>query len=297
MFSVDARSKMLERGRSLSSFLRFFADSLEESIENIRANRGLVTSILRFSVVFHALLLGLLFLVYFLDETRLYGRLVFFTVLSLAGFTAWLLMYVGLIRGKNGTMRRAVGLANYLTLIRFYLIVPLVVLFSHGYLITALVVYVLLGLTDVADGIIARRRNEQTEFGVVMDPLADVFSTTAVFAVFLAEGYIPAWLFVILLVRYVMLIMGSFVLFLVVGPIEFKATLPGKIVGVLQAAGIIIVLTCLWGGVDWEETVAPVLFPFLGITFSVIVVSQAVLGYRHCKRYGRIRSKAVQIGS
>lgn len=297
MFSVYARSKMLERGRSFSAFPRFFADSVGESVRNMRDYRHLTSSILRFAVVFHVLTVLALILVYYPDDLRLYSRLIWFTAWSAVGFTSWLLMYVGLIRDDSGTMRRTVGLANYLTLIRFYLIVPVVVLFSHGYTIVALSVYIILGLTDVADGIVARRRCQQTEFGVVMDPLADVFSTAAMFAVFLAKGLIPSWLFVILMVRYGMLILGSFVLFLTVGPIEFRATLPGKIVGVLQAIGIIIIIGCIWRGISWENTVAPILFPLLGFFFLVVVVSQLVLGYRHYRRYEHNRSKAVHIGS
>jgi cardiolipin synthase len=277
---------MLERGRSFSAFLRFFTDSVSESIGNIRDHRHLTASILKYSGVFHVLALLALILVYYPDNLRLYTRLIWFTAWSAVGLTSWLLMYVGFIRDDAGKIRRTVGLANYLTLARFFLIVPVVVLFFHGYTIIALFVYIILGLTDVADGIVARRRCEQTEFGVVMDPLADVFSTAAMFAVFFAKGLIPPWLFVILMVRYGMLIIGSFVLFLTVGPIEFRATLPGKIVGVLQAIGIIIIISCIWRGIGWEDTVAPVLFPLLGFFFLVIVVSQLVLGYRHCRRYG-----------
>jgi cardiolipin synthase len=297
MFSVYARSRMLARGRSVSSLMLFFSDSVAESIENIRTHRGLAVSMLGFSVFFHILVLAGMYFIYDPENSRLFARLVFFTSWSFVGFTSWLLMYVGLIRGRTGEVRRTVGLANYLTLARFFLIAPVVVLFSHGYLIAALCGYIILGLTDIADGIVARRRKEQTEFGVVMDPLADVFSTAAVFAAFLAQGLVPLWLFVILMIRYGMLIVGSFVLFLAVGPIEFRATLPGKIVGVLQAVGIVIIVGCVWSGINWEETVAPVLFPLLGFIFSVIVVSQIILGYRHCRRYGKIRSKAVHVGS
>lgn len=297
MFSVKARSKMLERGRNFSSLARFFGDSLRESIENIRIHRTLSASILKFSAFFHAIVLVSLYPLYHEDDRSLYARLLLFTFCSALGFTAWILLYVGIVRDKRGTMHRTLGPANKLTLARFFLIVPAVVLFSHGHVTAALVVYVVLGLTDVADGLVARRRNEWTEFGVVMDPLADVFSTAAVFAVFLDRGLVPAWLFGILMVRYVMLIAGSFVLFLVVGPMEFRATLPGKIVGVLQAVGIIIVLVCFGAGIDLEKAIGPVLFPFLGFIFFVIVVSQAVIGYRHCKRYGRIRNKAVRVGS
>jgi cardiolipin synthase len=190
-----------------------------------------------------------------------------------------------------------VGIANQLTMVRFFLIVPVVVLFAHGHLIASLILYVVLGLTDVADGVVARRRREQTEFGVVMDPLADVFSTAAVFAAFLAAGLVPLWLFLILMLRYGMLIVGSFVLFLATGPIEFRATIPGKIVGILQAIGIIIIVSCLLLGAEWERNIAPVLFPLLGLIFASIVVSQAIIGYRHLKRCSADENKAVNVGS
>jgi phosphatidylglycerophosphate synthase len=290
MFSERARTNLLRRGFGPASFLGFFADSFRESVHNIRLHSRLAGSIVLFSTGFHVAVLAALLFVYFrVGESvfpQLYHRLAGFTALGYAGFTAWLLMYVGLIRDDTGRIRDSVGLANHLTAARFYLIVPVVVLFAHGLYAAALVVYALLGLTDVADGVVARRRGEQTEFGVVMDPLADILSTAAVFAAFLAGGFIPGWLFVILMVRYGMLIVGSFVLFLATGPIRFRATIPGKIVGVLQGIGIIIIVWCLWRGVGWRDSIAPVLFPALGVFFASIVVSQTVLGYRHLKRLG-----------
>lgn len=292
---------MLERGFSLSSFSGFFADSLRESFDNMRANPKLARALVLFSAGFYVVVTAGLFPLYYLDASHQwadsYLRLAAYTAISVAGFTAWLLMYVGLIRGPDGKMRASIGLANYLTVARFLLIVPVVVLFSHGYLAAALALYVVLGLTDVVDGIEARRRREQTMFGVVMDPLADVFSTAGIFAAFLSQGFIPLWLFLILMVRYGMLIVGSFVLFLATGPIEFRATIPGKIVGVLQGIGIIIIVWCVWRGLDWEEDLAPVLFPALGLVFASIVVSQAVIGFRHLKRYSAVKNKAVNVGS
>jgi cardiolipin synthase len=279
---------MLERGLGPSSLFGFFADSVRESIENIRANRGLTRAIVRFSLIIHVVVLAASVPLYHPGQNAiqagLYIRLVVYVAISFAGFTPWLLLYVGLIRDAGGRMRRTVGLANYLTMARFYLIVPVVVLFSHGFFREALVVYVLLGLTDIADGIAARVRDERTEFGVVMDPLADVFSTAAIFAALLAHGFIPLWLFLILMLRYGMLIVGSFVLFLATGPIQFRATIPGKIVGVLQAIGVIIIVWCVWQGAGWERDIAPVLFPSLGVLFASIVVSQAIIGFRHLRR-------------
>jgi cardiolipin synthase len=289
MFSVRARDKMLERGFGLSAFLLFFADSFRDSLDNIRSHRALARGIILFSVVFNAIVVAGGLLLYYPDRIDLYASFALYTALSFAGFTSWLLMYVGLIRDNTGRVRETVGTANYLTIARFLLITPVVVLFSHGRPAEALVLYVALGLTDVADGIVARRRGEQTEFGTVMDPLADVFSTAAIFAVFLSLGMIPFWLFLYLMVRYATLIVGSFVLFLATGPIEFRATIPGKIVGILQGIGIIIIGWWVWRGADWQQDVAPILFPFLGLVFAGIVLSQAIIGYRHLRRYAALK--------
>lgn len=302
MFSVKARSRMMEKGLSLSSFFGFFVDSVRESVENIRANPTLVRGVVGFSSIFHVVVLAALFPLYYWyrDPSQLdlftFG-LCFFSALSYVGFTGWLLMDVGLICDDNGRMRPNVGLANCLTMARFYLIVPVVVLFSHDFHVEALALYVMLGLTDIADGVVARVRHEQTEFGVVMDPLADVFSTAAVFATFFAHGLIPLWLFFILMLRYGMLIVGSLVVFLATGPIRFRATIPGKIVGVLQGIGIIIIVWCVWRDLEWEQDIAPVLFLLLGLVFATIVVSQAIIGYRHLKRYSALKNKAVNVGS
>jgi cardiolipin synthase len=276
---------MLARGFGLVSFLRFFTDSFRESLANLRNHPSLAIAIVRYSAVFHACVLVALLLFMRPAHWGPYARPAAYILLSFAGFTGWLLLYVDLIRGRDGRVRATPGVANYLTMSRFYLITPVVFLFAHGEFAGALGLYVVLGLTDIADGVVARMRREQTQFGVVMDPLADVFSTAAVFAAFLAGGLIPLWLFLILMFRYAMLILGSFVLFLATGPIRFKATLPGKIVGIIQGIGIIIIAWCVWRGVDWETEIAPILFPILGLVFASIIVSQAVIGYLHLKRY------------
>jgi cardiolipin synthase len=291
MFSEKARERMLCRGFSLFAFRGFFSDSFRESIGHIRENPRLSRRIVRLAVVFNVFVLAALFPLYYPDALDLFGRLAVYTAVSFAGFTGWLLLYTGLIRRPDGRVLPGAGLANYLTMARFYLIVPVVVVFSHGFLAAALALYVALGLTDIADGVVARTRNEQTEFGVVMDPLADVFSTAAVFAAFLVADLVPLWLFLVLMIRYFMLIAGGFALFLATGPIRFRATIPGKIVGIIQGIGIIIVVWSVWRGNDWETDIAPVLFPVLGLVFAGIVVSQSIMGYLHIRGFRRTSAR------
>jgi phosphatidylglycerophosphate synthase len=206
------------------------------------------------------------------------GGLIAWSVVGL-GLTALLAWVVWRWRGSP----RRPGIADWLTILRLALIAPTIWLLSRGEFVPAGFCYALLVATDVADGIVARRRNEMTPYGVFLDPLADVLSTFAVFTVLVIDGFVPLWLYLLLAVRYLMLGVGSLFLSRTTGPLEFNATLPGKIVGVVQAAVVLWLMRAASQGADTVPGGGP-LFAFLGLGFVSIVVSQAIIGYRHIRR-------------
>ena len=184
---------------------------------------------------------------------------------------------------RPGEPLESLGVPNGLTLIRVVLIAPTVIFLLQRRYPEALVVYVLLFTTDVMDGVIARRRGLESEFGVVADPLADIASTFAVFSVLFAQGLCPGWVYAILIIRYLTLGLGSLLIRVLTTPFTFKATLPGKIVGVVQAAGACLIVAGAMAGGLGPRT-ERVLFAFLGIGFASIVASQAVIGWRLVRR-------------
>jgi cardiolipin synthase len=175
------------------------------------------------------------------------------------------------------------GLPNALTLVRFALIAPTVGLLAAAQYASAALFYAVLIATDVADGLVARARGQTSRFGVVMDPLADVASTFAVFSVFVVDNLIPRWLYLLLAARYAMLLLGSLVLTRVAGPIAYRATIPGKVVGVVQGAGALWIMAAATGA-PWVPVPGGLLFAILGAGFAAIVVSQARIGARHVRR-------------
>jgi len=284
MFSLRAREKFRQRGSGPAAFFGFFAWSWQESLGELRAHRNLARALVRFGALCAVFLPALLVPVYLPGLPGAWWICAAVTALGVALATLWCLLYTGLLRPpESAAPVSRFGIANYLTLLRFYLIAPLVVLLSQGRFRPALAVYLLAGLTDVIDGMVARRRSEQTEFGIVMDPLADVFSTAAVFATLFAMDIVPGWLFALLMVRYGMLIAGSLAFFLFVGPLRFRATIPGKVVGVLQAAGVTAIVVALVAGEDAPGRLGTWLFPFLGLCFASIVVSQAVIAVKQAR--------------
>ncbi|MCK4400963.1 CDP-diacylglycerol--glycerol-3-phosphate 3-phosphatidyltransferase [bacterium] len=65
----------------------------------------------------------------------------------------------------------------------------------------ALLIFILASLTDFFDGVIARREKKITNFGKLMDPIADKLLVTSALIVFIGMGLFPSWMVVIIISR------------------------------------------------------------------------------------------------
>lgn len=98
---------------------------------------------------------------------------------------------------------------NILTIIRF-LLIPIIVLYIFsGNFILAFVFFTLSGLTDIADGFIARKFNLISNFGKLMDPLADKLTQISTLASLAIVHIIPIWILVIVLLKEFVMIVGA----------------------------------------------------------------------------------------
>lgn len=97
------------------------------------------------------------------------------------------------------------NLANKLTLIRIFL-VPVFLLFiatkdiPYGSFI-ATFIFILASVTDKLDGYVARSRNQITNFGKFMDPLADKLLVTAALISLVELHVVPGWAAVVIIAR------------------------------------------------------------------------------------------------
>lgn len=80
------------------------------------------------------------------------------------------------------------NLPNLLTMVRFILIPLYILIFAYGNRYTAFLIVVVAGITDILDGYIARRTNQVTKVGVMLDPLADKSMMIAVMVSLLWSG-------------------------------------------------------------------------------------------------------------
>jgi len=100
------------------------------------------------------------------------------------------------------------NLANRLTMSRILLtFVFMFFLFCHGlwFKVLSLVVFCLAALSDMFDGMIAQRMNMVTDFGRLMDPIADKILVLAAFAAFVQLQLVDAWMFMIIVSREILI--------------------------------------------------------------------------------------------
>jgi len=139
-------------------------------------------------------------------------------------------------------------IANQLTILRMALAPLLVILVLSRQMQWALVVFVVAGVTDLLDGLIARVSGQQTTLGAMLDPVADKVLLSAAFvALTWASGLrlaIPLWLTVVTLSRDAIILASVTIVNLTLGRRVFYPTLLGKLCTGSQLLTVGVVLLC-----------------------------------------------------
>ena len=150
--------------------------------------------------------------------------------------------------------------ANQLTLLRMGLAPLLVILVLSQEMRWALAVFVLAGVTDLLDGLIARLGHQQTTLGAMLDPVADKVLLTSAFVVLTWSSQlrvaIPVWLTVITLSRDAIILASVAIVNLTVGRRVFYPSLLGKLSTASQliTVGLVLLLNALplrVPGLEW----------------------------------------------
>ena len=98
---------------------------------------------------------------------------------------------------------------NALTILRFILIPFIIVYIFKDQYMEAFVFLTISGLTDVLDGIIARKFNFITNFGKLIDPLADKTTQISILVVLALKDIIPMWILVIVFIKEFVMVSGA----------------------------------------------------------------------------------------
>lgn len=98
---------------------------------------------------------------------------------------------------------------NILTVLRFFLIPFAIMFLINDQYLLAIGIITLSGLTDVLDGAIARKFNFVTNFGKLIDPLADKVTQICILCTLVIKDIIPLWILVIVLFKEIAMVVGA----------------------------------------------------------------------------------------
>ncbi len=164
------------------------------------------------------------------------------------------------------------NLPNKLTLARMIAVPFFIVAFLLGAYPVALVLFIAASVTDYFDGKIARSQNLVTNFGKIMDPLADKILVYSALCLFIETDSIEAWMLIIILARE-FIVAGMRTVAASEGRV-LAAGMSGKIKTVLQMIAVIVMMAGLW----FSE-----ITPIFTVGYYIFIASLIMTIYSGCE--------------
>jgi cardiolipin synthase len=134
------------------------------------------------------------------------------------------------------------NLPNILTLTRVLMIPFFVIFIINKHFGWALITFLIAGITDGIDGLIARITHQRTELGAYLDPIADKLLLFSAFITLAIIEVIPSWLVVIVITRDIIILVGFLVMLLTSYHPKINPSLLSKMTTVFQIITIVLVL-------------------------------------------------------
>jgi cardiolipin synthase (CMP-forming) len=164
-------------------------------------------------------------------------------------------------------------LPNLICLARVALIWPILAALGLQHYGTAALCFAVAGVSDLADGFLAKRFGWTSELGKWLDPAADKCLLVTVFVVAAWAGLVPRWLTAVVVARDVMIALGALTYVVWFGPLKGHPTLASKLNTLVQLAYLLGLL--LYKAIGFP----PVTLLLLGAWVTVATAVVSGLGY------------------
>jgi cardiolipin synthase len=131
---------------------------------------------------------------------------------------------------------------NLLTLLRLFIIPFLVIEILDGHFGVAFALFMLAGISDGFDGLLARWLKQQTTLGLYLDPIADKLLLSTLFLVLTHVGFMPRYVTVLVFSRDLGILLISTLLFATNTLRDFRPSFFGKVNTVVQIVTLVAIL-------------------------------------------------------
>jgi cardiolipin synthase len=173
-------------------------------------------------------------------------------------------------RGSAVKLSQLLTFPNQLTLLRMSFLPFIVIKLVDGRYGVALILFVLAGVSDGLDGLLARALKQQTVLGQYLDPIADKMLLSTVFLVLSILHKIPWKYTVVVFSRDISILAASTVLFAIAGLRDFRPSVFGKANTFSQVAAVFFVLLLQ---IRSERWIAIARLTCLRATFTFTIIS------------------------
>lgn len=163
--------------------------------------------------------------------------------------------------------------SNFLSLLRLVMAVPLWYLLDHlgdpGMRLIIFSVCIIAAATDILDGYLARKYDQVTEFGKIIDPLADKVAVGVIIIKLFAIGEIPLYYFLMIILRDLLIFIGGIFVSRILGRV-----LPSNVLGKITVLNIGIVILLIVLGISKSSVF------FLSLYYlSIVLIIVSFIAY------------------
>lgn len=279
MFIEEYLQELRRDGFTPTAFGRYFRRVAVLLRENLDANPGGVRAVWNVALAFFAAAFVASAAVALWVERTLAYELLLWTAVWIALAFGAVTAGIALLRDRDGYRLSSLNVPLVLTLGRIVLVPAIALLLMDHHFGVALGVYLFASATDVADGWLARRLNQITVLGTVLDPLVDIVFNFALFAGLVLAGLLPTWVFVMAALRYGVWIVGGTYLYVFLGPVRIHPTTLGRLMGVVTSALVALLAVLHLHGGHLAERLLPLTATALGVLLSAGLLHVLALGW------------------
>jgi len=251
--------------------------------EYLVAHPGAVRSVWSLALLFFAAAFVAAAVMALAWDRHLAHDLFVWTALGILPTFTLVTLHLDLLRDPEGYRLSGINLPIALTLLRVTLLPAIVLFLAHRLFPLALGLFLLASLSDVLDGWLARRWNQVTQLGTVLDPIVDIVFNLSIFLSLTRDGMLPGWVGLAATLRYGILLVGGAYLYLFVGPVKIQPTLFGRLTGVLMSSLVGFLVLLHVRSTPVTSALIPLTQIALGVLLGSTVAHVTALGWYNLK--------------
>ena len=180
----------------------------------------------------------------------------------------------------NAMERYVLTIPNLITIARLICVPVLAWLMLEGRFAAAFWLFLIAGLSDALDGVIARWFAQHSDLGAWLDPLADKTLLVTAFAILTIVGMVPVWLFVLVVTRDLFIVSGVALAQWLRQPLTIKPAMVSKATTAFQT--ILVAMLMAKPGFDWQlPWLASSLIAVTAALTAASFATYAMVWFRH----------------